>query len=536
MNNRRIGLILLLLLLTVGFATVTTNLIINNTSNISTKPDDFSVIFKSANTEEDSSATISEDKKIITYETKELINPGDKSELTYVIKNNSSQYDADINLSTMLDSSISDLLSITYETIDNINTVNLPAKAEISGKIKIELIKSAIENMEVTLTVTFDANAVERSSIAYDNYTVRFNGNGAEEGSMDEQVMEYDMNTSLLSNQFTRSGYQMVGWTTNPNTNEDFYQDEQEVSKLTTGVTTIDLYAVWMKTDYDYTGGVQSLNIPATGTYKLEVWGAQGGDATSSYKGGYGGYSTGTISLNRNDSLYIVIGGAGVKPTARSCSVAGGYNGGGVSSVCEGSYGINTVNAGSGGGATHISTSNLGALKNYASDYTSLLIVAGAGGGADYSNFASNNYYLSYGGHGGGYIGGTSSGSSLYQGVNHTYTTGGTQTQGSQVNQGQKGLPASIGTFGQGGNATGPTSAGAGGGFYGGNAGKNWAGGGGSGYIANSLLDEKHMSCYNCTISNEINTKTISNTCSNNQPIADCSKQGHGYARITFIG
>nr|MCR5223931.1 hypothetical protein [Bacilli bacterium] len=72
MNNGRIGLIILLLLLAVGFASVTTNLIINNNVNISAKTDDFSVVFKSANTEEESTATISEDKKVITYITKEL--------------------------------------------------------------------------------------------------------------------------------------------------------------------------------------------------------------------------------------------------------------------------------------------------------------------------------------------------------------------------------------------------------------------------------------------------------------------------------
>ncbi|MCR5223575.1 MAG: hypothetical protein K6C11_00270, partial [Bacilli bacterium] len=206
MNNKRVGLIILLLLLAVGFASVTTNLIINNNVNISAKPGDFSVVFTSANTEEDSSATISDDKKVITYITKELVNPGDKSELTYVIKNNSSQYDADINLSIGLDNSISDFISITYETIDASNTTSLSAKEDITGKIKIELIKPAIDNMAVSLTVTFDASAVSRTELAYDNYTVRFNGNGAEEGSMDEQVIEYNANTALLSNQFTRSG------------------------------------------------------------------------------------------------------------------------------------------------------------------------------------------------------------------------------------------------------------------------------------------------------------------------------------------
>ena len=47
-------------------------------------------------------------------------------------------------------------------------------------------------------------------------------------------------------------------------------------------------------TDFGYTGGMQSWTVPSgcAGTYKLEVWGAQGGNS-----GGYGGYSVGNTTL-----------------------------------------------------------------------------------------------------------------------------------------------------------------------------------------------------------------------------------------------
>lgn len=41
---------------------------------------------------------------------------------------------------------------------------------------------------------------------------------------------------------------------------------------------------------YDYKGSSQTLTIPETGTYKLEVWGAQGGSYSSSCQGGLGGF------------------------------------------------------------------------------------------------------------------------------------------------------------------------------------------------------------------------------------------------------
>ena len=67
--------------------------------------------------------------------------------------------------------------------------------------------------------------------------------------------------------------------------------------------------------DYNGTNGsdgsVQEFTAPVSGKYVLEVWGAQGGTASSTYIGGYGGYSTGIVSLTKGEKLYIVVGGKG---------------------------------------------------------------------------------------------------------------------------------------------------------------------------------------------------------------------------------
>ena len=52
---------------------------------------------------------------------------------------------------------------------------------------------------------------------------------------------------------------------------------------------------------FAYTGTVQTYTAPVTGTYKLEVWGAEG-----SVKGGY---SSGTITLSAGKTVYIYVGG-----------------------------------------------------------------------------------------------------------------------------------------------------------------------------------------------------------------------------------
>ena len=118
-----------------------------------------------------------------------------------------------------------------------------------------------------------------------------------------------------------------------------------------------------VKTVYEYghTGDEQTFTVPLTGVYKLETWGAAGGSI--SLKGGNGAYSKGYISLNKDDILYVNVGGTTNNGT-------GGYNGGGT--VTNNRYG--------GGGATHIATKS-GLLNKFENNQDDILIVSGGGGG-----------------------------------------------------------------------------------------------------------------------------------------------------------
>jgi hypothetical protein len=154
-------------------------------------------------------------------------------------------------------------------------------------------------------------------------------------------------------------------------------------------------YAYWVQTTktYSYTGGVQSFTAPVAGTYKLEVYGAQGGNAYSSGAwsgytradwcyGGAGGYSYGNVTLTAGQTIYIVVGGQ-----ASTSYADGGWGDGEGGSVSGGSPGYNgggkhgSYQAGSGGGATHIAKTNRGVLSNYNSYRSEIYIVAGGGGG-----------------------------------------------------------------------------------------------------------------------------------------------------------
>ena len=277
---------------------------------------------------------------------------------------------------------------------------------------------------------------------------------------------------------------------------------------------------------FNYTGEEKVLPIIHSGTYKIESWGASGGDA-GVYTGGYGGYSTGEVYLNAGEKLYINVGGQG--KTAANAVIGGGYNGGGDA-------GPNSAgNRGSGGGASSVATAS-GLLSELSENRNDVIIVSAGGGGAN----VWNDQY-GYGGSGGGFTG--VDGTTQY----HTIGKGGTQIEG--------GAGSRVGTFGKGANAiTGsPGGAGGGGGYFGGGSSRDNAGaGGGSSYIGNSRLTNKSMFCYDCAEATDTTTDvdifTISTTGSSSyvdstncpdgystDATSKCAKDGNGYVTVQFI-
>ena len=257
----------------------------------------------------------------------------------------------------------------------------------------------------------------------------------------------------------TRENYTFAGWYIDSADGTAFTESSIPTSDLSVCAKWIESYSQ----AYSYTGGVQTFTAPYTGIYQIEIYGAAGGNA-GSYSGGKGGYSTGQVSLNKGDVLYVVVGGAGSTSTGK---IAGGYNGGGA--AVGNPY--NSSPGGSGGGATHIA-SMTGTLSSIGeTNLDKIYIVAGGGGGA----FKCNNgsAWGGNGGAGGGETGGSSSygwasGTDFEYNVTAGPYAGGTQTSGY--------------AFGSGGGGAG-YRAGGGGGLYGGTASNRSSGSGGSGYI-----------------------------------------------------
>ena len=277
---------------------------------------------------------------------------------------------------------------------------------------------------------------------------------------------------------------------------------------------------VW---NYEYSGTEQYFIVPKSGTYKIELWGASGGNVDEINIGGYGGYSAGNINLSRGNKYYINVGGQGEGRllTEDNKIALGGYNGGGV-----GSSGFAGRKAGGGGGATHIASAS-GELYLLESNKSSVIMVAGGGAGSWYWKDSMYVIYSVVSGSGGGYIGsnGENTSGEIAYGGTQSYTT----ISSTENN---------LGEFGRGAPQFVAGNAGAGGGYYGGNS-VPYAAAGGSGYIGNTNLTDKIMYCYNCQSSenedDETHIKTRSTTNVSETPTSNYAKIGNGYARITFV-
>ena len=255
--------------------------------------------------------------------------------------------------------------------------------------------------------------------------------------------------------------------------------------------------------EIDYTGTTETYTAIWTNSYKLQVWGAQGGYRSSSDNGGKGGYSEGIIELQEGDTLYITVGGSG-----NTGGTSGGFNGGGSKTTYPG-----------GGGATDIRVEGDTLYHR--------IIVAGGGG----SDGAANKP--------GGAAGGLS-------GVSRTENygsggSGGTQTAGG-THRGAFGLGGSGGYY-NGGSGGGGFGGAGGGGWYGGGgvnpdrSDDDRGGGGGSGFV---YTDSTTVPVEGYLVSNHVLTDATIVGGTESMPTYDgtstmVGNSGDGYARIKAL-
>ena len=159
-------LLIAILLMSIGFAAISTTLIINGNANVSENNEDFSVIFTAASIDGNDvySTAVDETKKTITFTTSELKTLNQTSILTYEVTNNSSNYDANVTVTCVPKEGTTAKYTSIKNKLENDATV-VKAKSSVNGTLTVTLDKVATESVTEEYTCKLEFNAVERDII-----------------------------------------------------------------------------------------------------------------------------------------------------------------------------------------------------------------------------------------------------------------------------------------------------------------------------------------------------------------------------------
>jgi hypothetical protein len=210
MKKTRYAIFALMLLLAVGFAAVSTTMMLSGTSRLATDPVDFDIYFASATTDDLSTAVISQDKKSITFTTRNLTTPGEFAEVDFYVYNGSSQYDANVSIDITFDPIVDNVDYSEYfsvnsrgigSTIDHIDSLSYQF-----GYVRITLNKPVIDDVQITFTATLTSSAMERSytGIKTPDYLSIESGNGKTIG---DEISLHGEHFYLLSKEGTTLNY-----------------------------------------------------------------------------------------------------------------------------------------------------------------------------------------------------------------------------------------------------------------------------------------------------------------------------------------
>ena len=138
-------------------------------------------------------------------------------------------------------------------------------------------------------------NAVIHVKSVYNNYTVKFDGNGADGGSTNENKCTYQTAFDLNANGFYKNNYIFTGWNTKANGTDTAYADKQNVNNLTTAKDgTVTLYAQWFKNKYTLSFNADGGVLPTGGNIGLY------GNLSTDRK-------TGNITVTYNDPSFSIM-------------------------------------------------------------------------------------------------------------------------------------------------------------------------------------------------------------------------------------
>ncbi len=161
-------LILIILIMAIGFAAVSTTLVINGSAKVSENTEDFSVIFTKASLDGTDVYTniVDDTKKIINFSTTDLKTLNQSSVLTYEITNNSSNYDAEVQVTCKLKNGGSAKYTSIKNKLEGDATI-VKAKESLNGTLTVTLEKVATEEVNEQYVCELTFNAIERTKKAF---------------------------------------------------------------------------------------------------------------------------------------------------------------------------------------------------------------------------------------------------------------------------------------------------------------------------------------------------------------------------------
>ena len=160
-------LIVAIILMSIGFAAISTTLVITGNAKVSENTDDFSVIFTKASIDGNDvyNSVVDNTKKIITFETSELKTLNQTSVLSYEVTNNSANYDAEVRVTCVPKSGTQAKYTSIKNKLEN-DAMVVKAKSSVNGTLTVTLNKTATEEVSEEYTCKLEFNAVERTEIA----------------------------------------------------------------------------------------------------------------------------------------------------------------------------------------------------------------------------------------------------------------------------------------------------------------------------------------------------------------------------------
>lgn len=159
-NMKKKCIYIALSIMIIGLATMTTTLFINGGVKIASLEEDFEIYFSSAILDgvDKTNMFVNEDKQHITFETNKLKRVGDTSTLEFEVTNNSTQYDAHVDISC--NSDIEEYVTLTTSE----NSLDIVAQTRKTGSIFVTLIKGTDKFIDGTIICSLNATAKERKT------------------------------------------------------------------------------------------------------------------------------------------------------------------------------------------------------------------------------------------------------------------------------------------------------------------------------------------------------------------------------------